>query len=87
LKQLIESDKAEGLESLLGESVLLMCMNYFYAGKLIGVNEADVILEDARIVYDTGTWSNDSYSDAQKIGPKEWLIRVYSIESYGKVEK
>ncbi len=87
MKRLIESDKAEGLESLLGEPVLIMCMNYFYAGKLIGVNSEDVILEDSRIVYDTGTWSNDSYEDAQKIGPKEWLIRIGAIESYGKVDK
>ena len=25
------------LEALLGENVLLMCANYFYAGKLVGV--------------------------------------------------
>ena len=43
--------EGEGLISLLGEKVILFCMNYFYAGKLSGVNASCVPLEDAAIVY------------------------------------
>ena len=34
--------EGEGLVSLLGENVILFCMNYFYAGKLAGVNSDTV---------------------------------------------
>lgn len=28
----------EGLEALMGKKVTLFCANYFYSGKLVGVN-------------------------------------------------
>ena len=45
--------------------VLLLCLNYFYAGKLTGVNRTCVLLEDAAIVYETGEWGQPSWKDAQ----------------------
>ena len=47
----------EGLTALLGENVILFCMNYFYAGKLVGVNDDCVLLEDGGIVYQTGAFT------------------------------
>ena len=40
VKKLIEIQEVEGegLMSLLGEQVILFCMNYFYAGKLVKVS-------------------------------------------------
>ena len=72
-----------GLEALLGENVLLMCSNYFYAGKLVGVNASHVELEEASIVYETGEWSEKSYADIQKLHAKKWYVQTVSIESYG----
>ena len=40
----------EGFMSLIGENVMIFCMSYIYAGKLTGVNEECVLLEDAFIV-------------------------------------
>lgn len=34
----IENDDNEGLTALLGKTVTFFCMNYIYAGKLIGIN-------------------------------------------------
>ena len=42
--------EGEGLVKLMGENVMLFCLNYIYSGKLVGVNEKDVLLEDASIV-------------------------------------
>jgi len=53
MKMIVEEASGEGLESLLGEYVALWCMNYIYAGKLVGVNERDVKLTDAKVVYET----------------------------------
>src|SRR5208282_5297819 len=46
--------EGEGLEALLGQNVLLFCLNYIYTGKLVGVNSTFVKLEGAKIVYETG---------------------------------
>ena len=75
--------EGEGLVSLLGEEVILMCLNYFYGGKLAGVNEHDVLLEDAKIIYETGPWSDKSWKDAQKIGAPTY-VRIDKIEAYFK---
>ena len=83
MKKIIEVDgKTEGLESLLGEEVILLCMNYFYSGKLVGVNESFVLLDDAKIVYETGPWDQAGLKDAQSL-PGKWRVQIASIESYG----
>ena len=52
------------LESLMGEKVILLCMNYNYVGTLIGVNEKFVLLDeaDAAVCYETGEWSAKSWT-------------------------
>jgi hypothetical protein len=84
MKKLVENVENEGLDGLLGERVLLMCAGYFYEGKLIGVNNTFVKLEDAAIVYSTGDWSDKNYSDIQKLHQSEWYVQRGLIESYGK---
>jgi len=83
MKKLVVQDVQESLMSLLGERVLIMTSGYFYTGKLVGVNGVDIKLEDPAIVYETGAWSNGSYSDEQKLGTKFHYVRVNAIESYG----
>lgn len=73
----------EGLESLVGKKVTLFCANYFYTGKLIGVNTTCVKLQDAAIVYQTGAWTNKSYEDEQPLGVKEFYVQTAAIESFG----
>jgi hypothetical protein len=84
MKVLVETKDKEGLESLLGLRVLLMCAGYFYEGKLVGVNKTCVKLEDAAIVYSTGAWSDKNYSDIQKLHSKDWYVRKNLIESFGR---
>lgn len=74
--------EGEGLVSLLGEKVILFCMNYFYAGTLAGVNTDCVLLEDAGIVYETGSFSDSKWKDFQKIGSV--YVRIQSIEAYAR---
>ena len=87
MKKIIGEVSGEGLESLLGETVILFCMNYFYTGKLTGVNTDDVILTNPEIVYETGSFSESGWSDAQRLlFCDELYVRTSSIESYGKVK-
>jgi hypothetical protein len=83
MKRIIESEEQSGLEALLGENVLLMCANYFYAGKLTGVNTDSVELTDPSIVYETGPWSDKTYKDVQKLHTKKWYVKIAAIESFG----
>ena len=74
--------EGEGLDALMGEVVTLFCMNYFYTGKLVGVNETCVLLESPKIVYETGEWSNKSWKDAQAL-PNNLYVQISSIEAFG----
>lgn len=73
----------EGLEALMGESVLLFGLNYIYAGTLSGVNDKFVQLENAKIVYETGSFEKSGYTDAQSLPGKVWYVQLSAIESYG----
>ena len=73
----------EGLAGLMGERVTLFALNYIYTGKLIGVNESCVLLEDAAIVYETGPLRDcKEWQDAQKL-PNNWYVQTGAIESFG----
>ena len=85
MKKLVEEVSNEGLESLIGKRVAIWCLNYIYAGKLIGVNDSDILLADAKVIYETGELNGDSWKDAQPL-PNDWYIRTAAIESYGEVD-
>lgn len=82
MKVLVTEEK-EGLVSLIGQRVTLMCANYFYTGRLIGVNKTCVKLEDPAIVYETGEWTLAKYKDEQSLNTKFWYVRLSAIESFG----
>lgn len=82
LKDVVEV-QGEGLESLLGETVTLFCLNYIYTGKLIGVNTEQVKLSGAKIVYETGAFNDPKWKDAQALPKETWYVRTGAIESYG----
>lgn len=85
MKKIIEEVSGEGLESLLGERVTLFCSNYFYTGNLVGVNDVDVLIEDAHIVYETGPFNDPKWADAQRVADSLY-VRTAAIESYGIVK-
>ena len=70
-------------ESLMGENVILFCLNYIYTGKLTGVNGDSILIEAPHIVFETGKFSDSKFKDAQPIGTNEHFIIKSSIESFG----
>ncbi len=81
MKKIVEVSD-EGLEGLLGEVVTLLCVNYFYTGKLVGVNETCVKLDNPSIIYETGEWSSKSWKDAQAL-PGSIYVQTAAIEAFG----
>lgn len=81
MKRLIEDVDGEGLEGLMGQRITLFCLNYIYTGKLVGVNETYVKLDDAAIVYETGPFSEPNWKDAQKL-PHPVYVMLRTVESF-----
>lgn len=81
----VEEVSGEGLIGLMGEEVTLFCLNYIYAGKLVGVNEEYVKLEGAKVIYETGAFTEKSWGDAQAL-PHDWYVNKASVESFGKLK-
>lgn len=85
MKVLLTEKEGEGLVGFLGKNVTIFCMNYFYHGELVGVNDSCVKLKDAYIVYETGSFDSAGFKDAQKIAPI-WYVQITAIESFGIFE-
>jgi hypothetical protein len=84
MKKLVQVSEVEGegLVGLMGQNVTLFCANYIYAGKLVGVNDTFVKLEEAKIVYETGELTSKAWKDAQAL-PGDWYVQTAAIESFG----
>lgn len=85
MKMLVQEVSAEGLDALMGKRVTLFCAVYIYTGTLVGINDTCVKLDDAAIVYETGSFSDQVWKDAQKL-PKSWYVRLSAIESFGELK-
>jgi len=86
MKVLVESIENEGLESLLGKVITLFCINYIYTGKLVGVNTDCVKLENPKIVYETGAFTDTNWKDAQALPHTHFYIARQAIESFGEMK-
>ena len=82
MKKIVTEVENEGLMKLIGETVTLFCASCIYTGKLTGVNESCVLLTDAKIVYETGSFEEKSWKDAQSL-PNDWYVQLDMIESFG----
>ena len=83
MKVMVTEVENEGLEALMGQRVTLFCGVYIYTGKLVGVNDTCVKLEDAGIVYETGPFTDSKYKDEQRICGGDHYVRIPAIESFG----
>lgn len=83
MRKIVEEISGEGLDKLLGKRVTFFCLNYIYAGDLVGVNDDCVLLKNAEIVYETGPLESAKWKDAQKLPGDDWYVQRLAIESYG----
>ena len=82
MKKIVEEVNREGLEKFLGKRVTLFCINCIYTGKLMGINDTCVLLEDAGIIYETGPFKEKAWKDGQEL-LNSWYVMTRSIESFG----
>jgi hypothetical protein len=81
MKVLVKETQEEGLLALLGKRVTLYCVNYIYAGTLVGVNSDCIKLEDAELVYETGTHESKSFSNTGTF-PNPVYVQKSAIEIF-----
>jgi hypothetical protein len=67
---------------MLGEKVVLFCGIYIYTGVLVGVNDDHVELDDAYLVYETGSLDTGEWKDAQRLSGR-WRVMLQGVESWG----
>lgn len=84
VKQVVDVPN-EGLVALLDTVVTLFCANYIYTGKLVGVNDDCVKLDKPSIVYETGSFTEKNWKDAQAL-PNQIYVMKSSIESFGVIK-
>ena len=85
MKRLVEETNESAFDSLMGETITLFCLNYIYTGKLVGVNETCCVLQDPKIVYETGPFDDKKWKDAQSL-PNELFVQYGCIEAFGVVK-
>lgn len=83
--QIVEVED-EGFIALMDKIITVLCMNYFYTGKLIGVNDTCILLESPSIIYETGRWDEDEWKDKQPLPTDKLYIQTSAIESFGELK-
>ena len=78
--------EGEGFIALLGKPVMLFCLNYIYTGTLAGVNSTCVLLENPKIVYETGAFDKKEFTDAQPL-PFSLYVQIGAVESFSETNK
>lgn len=71
-----------GLRALEGQRVTLWCVNYIYTGALVYIGRDFVTLRDAAVVYETGTFTEPNWREAQKLS-HDWNVMLSAVESFG----
>jgi hypothetical protein len=67
--------------------VTFFCASYFYHGTIEAVNGETIVLNGAKIVYETGAFNTNTFKDAQDLNTNQWFIRIPAIESFGVLDK
>lgn len=81
-------ETAYGFQALMGRVVELWGVDYIYHGKLAEIRLDAVRLEDASIIFDTGSFDSDEYARIEKLTTDRWVKRA-AVESYceARIEK
>lgn len=70
---------------LLGKTVYVSCTSYAFTGKLTGVNDKFIEVDDPEIVYETGAWSAKTFKGTEKLPTPRICIFLTQVESMFEV--
>ena len=73
------------LDDLVGETYLFQCARYIYHGKVKTVNATYIELENAGIVFETGSYDKTEPEDRQAL-PHNVFVMRQGIEAFYKMK-
>ena len=74
------------IEELTGKVVTIFCGNFIYTGKLVSVVGGFAKLQDPSIVFETGSFEDVEWANAQRLPDEHFYINVAKCESFGVVK-
>ncbi|MCP4668233.1 MAG: hypothetical protein GY849_17945, partial [Deltaproteobacteria bacterium] len=80
----VKLKEINSMEELIGEISCFQCARYIYHGEVEKVNEEFIVLKNASIVFDTGSYDSDEPDDKQNL-PNGVKVMRQSIESFFKL--
>jgi hypothetical protein len=84
MRRLVETNES-ALDSLAGKIITCFCVNYFYTGRLIAINENWIELENPKKIFETGSYSDSNWRDAESL-PHNIFVNISAIEAMGIVK-
>ncbi len=75
------------ISDFIGKRITLFCGVYIYEGILVDITSNCVKLNDAAIVYETGSFIEDKWKDRQPFPTGSWYVQIQAIESFGEMIK
>jgi len=75
------------LEALVGKEIYVCCTSYAYGGKLAAIKGNLLVIEEPSIVYETGSWKDKEWRDAQRLPTSRVHVNLRQIESVFGVER
>jgi len=87
MKQIINECDTNIIDSYIGKNITVFCCRYIYTGKLTKIDERYLAVEGCKIVYETGSFPESKWADAQSLETKEWVIALAAMESFGILNK
>lgn len=80
-------DVEGGFITLLDTEVYVQCTSYAYTGKLSGVNHTFIELSEPSLVYETGSWTDKKWKNAERLPCEKIVLLVSQIESAFTVKR
>lgn len=74
--------EGEGLMSFMGKRIFIMAQSFFYVGTLTGVNTSCVLLEDAKVVLESGDFSKKGVAYAESVKGGRIYVQTSAIEAF-----
>jgi hypothetical protein len=84
MQVLVKNEENEGLVSLMGKNIEVQTGLFIYAGKLVGVNDICIKLDNAYTVFETGEFKNKKYKDAQARSNPVLYVMVVNIIAFNE---
>jgi hypothetical protein len=66
-----------------GKDLVFFCARYAYCGHILKINEDYVVLEGAKLPFETGEFNTKEWKSIDKFPNGRWSVMLAAVESFG----